>query len=567
MNKNIKIFIIVLSLLAIYNTKAIAQYNDTYSISGKFLAQSIAHMASENPGISIYPQIKRNTISLLDDNKLGVRQLYFHALWLEPFMSEAAVDRPENISGEFRDSRFGARGGLSLAEDATKAFGIFWSANKTRIRQGRNSANIDSFEGGGYGGIVRGIFEHKFFISVSRYNVETERFINLNDSFRPETSFYLVGIKHGFESSAELPYYIPKTSTLLIAGAFMASIYNQKIQESGGDKMNLTVEANKYDRMAGYWGARLEGDWWYAIWRMNYFLKGKNNESLFDIRRNAQSNRSLSVEGANNDLISFGLSAGIEKEVERDIFFYASLEGEISRDFYEKSFGVNGGIKYMFADKYSAPFYRAFVRRINPERKKEDDEKRLEQRRQERKLVDKLREQRIEREVSEYEKTLEIRRMAAQSQYAQRQTALKAAQEKEAIETQMRIEQDRHEKAAQDRRKKAMNAYKFKAGFFNAGSAVLLPHAIGNIKTLAADIKGKRFKMITVEGHSDPREAQNADMELSMQRARAAYEELIKNGLPRNKIMMVGFGDKMPIADNGTEEGRAANRRIEIFVE
>ena len=541
------------------------------SISGQFLAQTIARMAFENPGISVYPRIKRNTISWLDNNKLGDRQLYFHALWIEPFISEAVVDGPKNRSGQFRDSRFGARGGLSIVEDSLKAAGIFWSANKTQIRQERNSANIDSFEGGLYAGAFRGLLEHKLFISGSLHNVESERFIDLHDAFRPEASFSLFGIKYGFESSAELPYYIPKTSPLLFAGAYRANIQNPQIQESGGGMMNLTVESHNYERIAAYLGIRLEGDWWYASGQVNYFLKGKNNESRFDIRWNEW----MAIEGANNELISFAINAGIDKEVEKDIFFYAALEAEIGRNFYEKSFGVKGGIKYMFADRYSAPFYKAYMSRLNLEKRTAEQEKRLERQRQERQLAKEARERRIEREVSEYEKTLELKRMIAEEQSALRERSMKAAQERDIKAMQMKAEQDRQIlaaqerqiKAAQDRRNRAVNSYKFKAGFFEADSAVLLPHAIGNIKTLAADIKGKRFKMITVEGHSDPTGSKEMSLQLSLRRASAIYDELIRNGLPRNKIAIIGFGDRMPIADNATEEGRAANRRVEIFVE
>jgi flagellar motor protein MotB len=54
---------------------------------------------------------------------------------------------------------------------------------------------------------------------------------------------------------------------------------------------------------------------------------------------------------------------------------------------------------------------------------------------------------------------------------------------------------------------------------------------------------------------------------LSRQRASAVYVELVKTGIVKEKLQIVGFAANMPIADNATEEGRAANRRVEIFVE
>jgi outer membrane protein OmpA-like peptidoglycan-associated protein len=544
------------------------------SISGQFLAQTITRMAVENPGKSIYPHIKRNKVSWLDNNKLGERQLYFHALWVDPFIREAVIDRPKNRLGELSDSRFGARGGLSLVEDTRKTFGIFWAADKTRIRQGQNSANIDSFEVGGYAGLFRGKYDHRFFVSGSRHNVETERFIDLDEPYRPEASFHLLGFKYGFESSVELNYYIPKTTPLFFVGAYNAFIHNPKIQEKGGDVMNLTIESHRYERLAGYWGIRLEGDWWYADGRVNYFIKGKNRESRFDAHFIGNRNYRMGIEGSNDDLVSFELKAGIEREVEKDIFFYAALGGEISRNFYEKSFELKGGIKYMFADRYSAPFYKAFMRRINPEKRSIDKERRLERARLRREIEKAARERSIEREVSEFERKLELKRIADEARETEKEMNLLSAQERDIKATQ-KTEQDRmiieaqekQLKAAQERRRRAMDTYNFKAGFFQADSAVLLPHAMGNIKTLAANIKDKRYRMITVEGHSDPTGNEDVSMDLSIQRARAIYNELIKNGLPANKITLIGFGDRMPIADNGTEEGRAANRRVEIFIE
>jgi len=38
----------------------------------------------------------------------------------------------------------------------------------------------------------------------------------------------------------------------------------------------------------------------------------------------------------------------------------------------------------------------------------------------------------------------------------------------------------------------------------------------------------------------------------------------VKAGIPSRRIIALGEGDRMPIADNSTREGRAANRRVMI---
>ena len=76
---------------------------------------------------------------------------------------------------------------------------------------------------------------------------------------------------------------------------------------------------------------------------------------------------------------------------------------------------------------------------------------------------------------------------------------------------------------------------------------------------------------VLIEGHTDNVPISTADFEnnhwLSAGRAGTVLDYFVNQvGIERTRLGMAGFGDNKPIADNGTAEGRAKNRRVEIRV-
>ena len=70
---------------------------------------------------------------------------------------------------------------------------------------------------------------------------------------------------------------------------------------------------------------------------------------------------------------------------------------------------------------------------------------------------------------------------------------------------------------------------------------------------------------ISITGYTDSKGTKEYNRELSLRRAESVEEKLIELGLPPEKVIETkGKGDSNPIASNDTEEGRTANRRIEI---
>jgi len=71
-------------------------------------------------------------------------------------------------------------------------------------------------------------------------------------------------------------------------------------------------------------------------------------------------------------------------------------------------------------------------------------------------------------------------------------------------------------------------------------------------------------RRILLVGHSDDTGSSRLNADLSERRARAVAEYLKRKGVPEANIYFQGAGEAYPVADNRTEEGRAANRRVEI---
>jgi outer membrane protein OmpA-like peptidoglycan-associated protein len=71
---------------------------------------------------------------------------------------------------------------------------------------------------------------------------------------------------------------------------------------------------------------------------------------------------------------------------------------------------------------------------------------------------------------------------------------------------------------------------------------------------------------IIIEGHTDNTGNVTQNLLLSSKRAEAIKQWLINHQVEANRISTIGFGDKVPIASNNTEAGRALNRRTSFRI-
>lgn len=106
---------------------------------------------------------------------------------------------------------------------------------------------------------------------------------------------------------------------------------------------------------------------------------------------------------------------------------------------------------------------------------------------------------------------------------------------------------------------------------FNSGSAKLKEEAMPVVERVALILERYAEHQIEIEGHTDTVPMHNGkyanNNELSSARALSMFDYLLENTtLQPGKIKHSGRGEYIPIADNGTPEGRAKNRRIEIKI-
>lgn len=99
---------------------------------------------------------------------------------------------------------------------------------------------------------------------------------------------------------------------------------------------------------------------------------------------------------------------------------------------------------------------------------------------------------------------------------------------------------------------------------FDVAKATIKPESmteIMRIKKLMDDNPTLNFE---VQGHCDSTGSAATNDKLSQQRAEAIVLKLVELGIDRSRLAAVGKGSREPIADNGTDEGRARNRRVEF---
>ena len=102
--------------------------------------------------------------------------------------------------------------------------------------------------------------------------------------------------------------------------------------------------------------------------------------------------------------------------------------------------------------------------------------------------------------------------------------------------------------------------------FFDFDKAVVKPTGKAKLDEVIGQIKGIALEVIIAVGHTDSVGSDKYNQRLSQRRADAVKGYLVSKGIEPNRIYTEGKGEKQPVADNKTSEGRAKNRRVEIEV-
>ena len=101
---------------------------------------------------------------------------------------------------------------------------------------------------------------------------------------------------------------------------------------------------------------------------------------------------------------------------------------------------------------------------------------------------------------------------------------------------------------------------------FDFDKAVIKPEGKSKLDDIGNKVKGINLEVVIAIGHADSVGSDAYNQRLSVRRAEAVKAYMISKGIEPNRVYTEGKGEKQPVADNKTSDGRAKNRRVEIEV-
>ena len=102
---------------------------------------------------------------------------------------------------------------------------------------------------------------------------------------------------------------------------------------------------------------------------------------------------------------------------------------------------------------------------------------------------------------------------------------------------------------------------------FETGKADLKPVSFPVLDDVVRVLKeNPQIEEVVVEGHTDATGTADINRKLSQGRAESCMKYIVSKGIKASRLTAQGYGPDRPIADNTTEEGREANRRVEFVI-
>ena len=102
--------------------------------------------------------------------------------------------------------------------------------------------------------------------------------------------------------------------------------------------------------------------------------------------------------------------------------------------------------------------------------------------------------------------------------------------------------------------------------YFEFDKAALLAESFFELNKLYELLQDNPEMEILIEGHTDILGSDAYNESLSQKRARAVVDYLLQKGVPQTRVYSKGYGRRMPIASNDSEDGRSRNRRVEFLI-
>ena len=121
-------------------------------------------------------------------------------------------------------------------------------------------------------------------------------------------------------------------------------------------------------------------------------------------------------------------------------------------------------------------------------------------------------------------------------------------------------------KISKDTKGKKGDVFRLSNVSFEKNSSFLQQSSFSELDKVIEFMKNNPNMQIRINGHTDYKASDQYNQWLSDRRAKRVYDYLVEQGAPADRLSYFGFGSKLPVGDNTTEEGRAQNRRVEIEV-
>ncbi len=102
--------------------------------------------------------------------------------------------------------------------------------------------------------------------------------------------------------------------------------------------------------------------------------------------------------------------------------------------------------------------------------------------------------------------------------------------------------------------------------YFETGKSNLKANSFKALDDLVEILKIKSTMVVEIQGHTDNVGKDEDNLKLSQERADAVRKYLISKGITEARVSAKGYGPTMPVADNGTDTGKAKNRRTSLKV-
>ncbi|HRC56987.1 MAG TPA: OmpA family protein [Kofleriaceae bacterium] len=102
--------------------------------------------------------------------------------------------------------------------------------------------------------------------------------------------------------------------------------------------------------------------------------------------------------------------------------------------------------------------------------------------------------------------------------------------------------------------------------FFDTRKAKIKPVSFALLNDVALALGDHPTLQVRIEGHTDSQGSDRSNLGLSQRRAEAVRVYLIGKGIDQGRMVAKGYGERAPIADNRTSDGRGQNRRVEFVI-